>query len=216
MPIAEPALAPSLTRRLAGVVPANLQMNATWAAIRRARDAAKQAAHDYSPSLMIAWCITRAMVRHPAFRGSVQENGNVAVLTDFELGVSVALGGDRLATAVIPGANRLDWRGFAVAYSHALAEARAGRQESVQAPLILTSIGALGIEVATPIVMPPAMGTLVVGQAHVRMVCDEGIVRPEEIVTLSLTFDHRVANGVGAAAFLHDVKVEIEGFALPG
>ncbi len=215
MSTATSALSPADTRRLVGVVPANLQMDASWAAIRTARDAVRQAAQGCSPSLMLAWCITRAMEKHPAFRGTVQENGNIAVQNDFALGVTVALGGDRLVMAVIPGANRLDWRGFADAYGRGLADARAGRQEILPAPLVLTSLGTLGIEVATPIVVPPAMCTLVVGQAHVRMIYDQGVVRPEEVVTLSLTFDHRVVNGVGAAAFLHDVKVLAEGFTLP-
>lgn len=216
MTTAASALSPTITRRLAGVVPANLQMDASWTAIRAARDAVKQASPDISPSCMLAWCITRAVEKHPAFRGRVQENGSIAVLPDFELGVSVALGGDRLATAVLPSANRLDWRGFTTAYAKAVADVRAGRQEEVLAPLILTSLGAHDIEVATPIVVPPSMSTLVVGQAHVRMVYDQGVVSPVEVVTLSLTFDHRVVNGVGAAAFLHDVKVLAEGFALPG
>ena len=215
MPTADPILPPAVTRRLVGVVPANIQMDTSWTAIRTARDTARLAAQGYSPSLMLAWCITRAMEKHPAFRGTVQENGSIAVQNDFALGVSVALGGDRLVTAIIPGANRLDWPGFAAAYGRALADARADRLENVPAPLILTSLGTLGIEVATPIVVPPAMSTLVVGQAHVRMIYDQGVVRPAEVVTLSLTFDHRVVNGVGAAAFLHDVKVLAEGFTLP-
>jgi pyruvate/2-oxoglutarate dehydrogenase complex dihydrolipoamide acyltransferase (E2) component len=31
---------------------------------------------------------------------------------------------------------------------------------------------------------------------------------------LSLTFDHRVANGAGAASFAHDIKEEIERFKI--
>jgi pyruvate/2-oxoglutarate dehydrogenase complex dihydrolipoamide acyltransferase (E2) component len=34
-------------------------------------------------------------------------------------------------------------------------------------------------------------------------------------VVLSLTFDHRIVNGVGAANFLNDVKRRIEEFTLP-
>jgi pyruvate dehydrogenase E2 component (dihydrolipoamide acetyltransferase) len=37
----------------------------------------------------------------------------------------------------------------------------------------------------------------------------------ERLVVLSLTFDHRVINGVGAANFINDVKGRIEGFQLP-
>jgi pyruvate/2-oxoglutarate dehydrogenase complex dihydrolipoamide acyltransferase (E2) component len=36
-----------------------------------------------------------------------------------------------------------------------------------------------------------------------------------EVVTLSLTFDHRVVNGVGAANFVHEIKKLIEGFEIP-
>jgi 2-oxoisovalerate dehydrogenase E1 component len=36
-----------------------------------------------------------------------------------------------------------------------------------------------------------------------------------EVITLSLTFDHRVVNGAGAANFVHEIKELIEGFAIP-
>jgi hypothetical protein len=38
---------------------------------------------------------------------------------------------------------------------------------------------------------------------------------PTEVITLSLTFDHRVVNGAGAANFVYDVKERIENFAVP-
>ena len=38
---------------------------------------------------------------------------------------------------------------------------------------------------------------------------------PQEVATLSLTFDHRVVNGSGAAAFLHAIKELVEVFKLP-
>ncbi|MGH9551228.1 MAG: 2-oxo acid dehydrogenase subunit E2 [Terriglobales bacterium] len=36
-----------------------------------------------------------------------------------------------------------------------------------------------------------------------------------EVLTLSLTFDHRVVNGAGAAAFANEIKKQIEGFKIP-
>jgi len=35
-----------------------------------------------------------------------------------------------------------------------------------------------------------------------------------EVITLSLTFDHRVVNGPGAANFVHDIKEQIENFKI--
>jgi 2-oxoisovalerate dehydrogenase E1 component len=211
-----PALSPAITRRLSGVVPVNMQLDVRWKAIRDARDAVKGSRAPHSPSLMLAWSVTRAMTRHPAFRRLVTRDSGIVERDPFDLGVAVALEGDRLATAAIHGADRLDWPAFAAAYAAAVAETRAGKVEDVQAPLIITSLGSFGIEVATPIVVPPSMGTLFIGKAHERMVNEGGVVFPVEVVTLSLTFDHKVVNGAGAAAFLHDLKVQAEGFTLPG
>ena len=211
-----PALSPAITRRLSGVIPANIQLGAPWRAIRAARDAAKQASQDYSPSLMIAWCVVRAMEKHAAFRRVVAKDGSIVEQDVFDLGIAVALEDDRLGTAVIHGVAKLGWPEFAAAYAAAVADVRAGKVEDVQAPLNITSLGAFGVEVATPIVVPPSMATLFIGKAHDRMVNDEGVVYPAEVVTLSLTFDHRVVNGAGAAAFLQEVKAQIAGFALPG
>ena len=36
-----------------------------------------------------------------------------------------------------------------------------------------------------------------------------------QVVTLSLTFDHRVVNGAGAANFVHEIKELIETFRIP-
>jgi pyruvate/2-oxoglutarate dehydrogenase complex dihydrolipoamide acyltransferase (E2) component len=209
---AAPALSPAITRRLAGVVPANIQIDAPWKAIHAAREAAKETHPELSPSLMLAWCVVRAMEQHAAFRRIVAKDGSIAEIEKFDLGIAVALEGDRLATAVVHAAATLDWLEFAAAYGGAVTDARGGKLEDVQAPLNITSLGAFGVEVATPIVVPPAMATLFIGKAHERMINDGGTVYPAEVVTLSLTFDHRVVNGAGAAAFLNEVKSQIAEF----
>jgi pyruvate/2-oxoglutarate dehydrogenase complex dihydrolipoamide acyltransferase (E2) component len=215
MTTAEPALSPAIARRMHGVVPVNMQLDAPWPPIQAARESSRKAGHDDSPSLMFAWCAAQAMRKHPAFRSGMREDGKVVVSEDFNLGIAVALNDGEQAAAVISGANHLDWRGFSSAYTHAVAAARAGSAEAAPASLILTCLGSTGIEVATPIVVPPAVGNLVIGRAHVRMVASEGIIAPVEVVTMCLTFDHRVVNGAGAAGFLHDVKLGIAAFVLP-
>jgi pyruvate/2-oxoglutarate dehydrogenase complex dihydrolipoamide acyltransferase (E2) component len=193
-----------------------MQLDAAWKAIRAAREAAKEAHLDTSPSLMVTWCVVRAIEKHPPFRRIVTKDGTIVEPETFAVGVAVALEGDRLGTAVIERAASLDWKEFTATYARAVADVRAGKVEDVNASVIITSLGAFGVEVATPIVVPPAMATLFVGQAHERMINDGGVVYPAEVVTLSLTFDHRVVNGAGAAAFLQDVKTAIADFKIPG
>jgi pyruvate/2-oxoglutarate dehydrogenase complex dihydrolipoamide acyltransferase (E2) component len=214
----DPVLPSAITRRLDTVVPANMELDVRYGAIRTARAAAKKTSGDSapSPSVMMAWCVTRAMERHPAFRRIVAKDGAILEQAEFELGIAVALEGDRLATAVIRRSNRLSWVEFVAAYHRAVAAVRAGKFEDVQAPINLTSLGAFGIEKAWPIVVPPAMSTLFIGTAHERMINDAGMIHPVEVITLSITFDHRVVNGAGAAAFLHELKAQCEAFQLPG
>ena len=213
-----PALSPAITRRLDTVVPANLLMDCRWEVIRRARELAKtqHGKAAASPSAMMAWCVTRTMEQHAGFRRVVNKDAIIHELTDFDLGVAVALEGDRLGTAAITGANKLGWADFVAAYGRAIEETRAGKMTEVQAPLNISSLGAFGVENATPIVVPPAMSTLFIGSAHEKMIKEGGVVYPMEVVTLSLTFDHRVVNGAGAAAFMMGLKKQFETFQLPG
>ena len=213
-----PALHPAITKRLDAVVPATMLMDVRWDGLRLAREAAKQrdGKAAASPSAMMAWCLVRAQEKHAAFRCIVNKDGAILEQADFECGVAVALDGDRLATASIVAANKLGWPAFTAAYHQALEETRAGKLIDVQAPMNITSLGAFGVESATPIVVPPAMATIFIGSAHERLINDGGVIHPAEVVTLSLTFDHKVVNGAGAAAFLQEAKNQMESFKLPG
>ncbi len=63
--------------------------------------------------------------------------------------------------------------------------------------------------------VPPSVDTLFVGSAHHEMLPNGNKNETAEVITLSLTFDHRVVNGAGAASFVHNIKREIESFAVP-
>ncbi|HEX4707197.1 MAG TPA: transketolase C-terminal domain-containing protein, partial [Candidatus Udaeobacter sp.] len=116
--VIEPALSPTITRKLSRVIPANLQIDARWDAIREARDATKNtgAKNAPSPSVMIAWAVVRAMEKHAPFRRLILEDDRIVQNDDFDLGVAVALEGDRLATAVITNANTKSWPDFVRVY----------------------------------------------------------------------------------------------------
>src|SRR5437667_3837377 len=103
-----PALSPTITRKLPRVSPANLQIDARWDSIRKARDASKKknGRNSPSPSVMIAWAVVRAMEKHAPFRRLILEDESIIQNENFDLGVAVALENDRLATAVIVDANK--------------------------------------------------------------------------------------------------------------
>ena len=213
----EPALSPTIIRRLGRVVPANLQIDARWDAIRGARETAKknEGKNAASPSVMIAWAVVKAMEKHAPFRRVILDDDRIVENDEFDLGVAVALDGGRLATAVVTRANKRDWPDFVQRYNQTVEETRGGRVDAMNAPIVISSLGAFGVRAAAPIVVPPSVGTLFVGSAHYETIGDGKKSQAAEVITLSLTFDHRVVNGAGAASFVHEIKEQIENFQVP-
>jgi 2-oxoisovalerate dehydrogenase E1 component len=213
----EPALSPTIIRKLSRVIPANLQIDARWDSIRNARDAAKKknGKNAPSPSVMIAWAVVRAMEKHAPFRRLILEDESIVENENFDLGVAVALENDRLATAVIVDANKKDWSEFVKIYDETIAATRSGRVDAMNAPVVITSLGAFGVKAGSPIVVPPSVGTLFVGTAHQEIIPNGKKNEAAEVITLSLTFDHRVLNGAAAANFVHEIKQHIEQFKIP-
>ncbi|HEX4638611.1 MAG TPA: 2-oxo acid dehydrogenase subunit E2, partial [Chthoniobacterales bacterium] len=193
------------------------QMDARWDSIRKEREAAKKknGKNAPSPSVMMAWSVVRAMETHAPFRRLIQDDDSIVENENFDLGVAVALENDRLATAVVVDANKKSWSEFVKAYDEAIAATRSGRVDAMNAPVVISSLGAFGVRAGAPIVVPPSIGTLFVGAAHQEIVPNGKTNETAEVITLSLTFDHRVVNGAGAANFVHDIKKRIESFKIP-
>jgi len=213
----EPALSPTITRKLSRVIPASLQIDARWDSIRKARDAAKKKDGENapSPSVMIAWAVVRAIENHAPFRRLILEDDRIIENDHFDLGIAVALEGDRLATAVITEANKKSWPEFVKIYHETVGATRGGRVDAMNAPVVITSLGAFGVKAGAPIVVPPSVGTLFVGTAHRELTPNGKKNETAEVITLSLTFDHRVVNGAGAANFVHEIKEHLEQFKIP-
>lgn len=83
------------------------------------------------------------------------------------------------------------------------------------ATFTVTNLGAFGIEIFTPVLNPPQVGILGINTITFQPAQLEGGsfgFIPK--IGLSLTFDHRAIDGAPAAAFLKDVKDQIEIFEL--
>ena len=121
---------------------------------------------------MLAWAVVRAMEKHAPFRRLMLEDDQIIENDEFDLGVAVALEDDRLATAVVTHANKRDWADFVKRYNETVNETRSGRVDAMNAPVVISSLGAFGVRAAAPIVVPPSVGTLFIGSAHQEVVSD--------------------------------------------
>jgi pyruvate/2-oxoglutarate dehydrogenase complex dihydrolipoamide acyltransferase (E2) component len=116
---------------------------------------------------------------------------------------------------VIVDANKKSWPEFVTAYNETVDATRGGRVDAMNAPVVITSLGAFGVKAGAPIVVPPSVGTFFVGTAHRELIPNGKKNESAEVITLSLTFDHRVVNGARAASFANEIKKQIEGFKIP-
>jgi pyruvate/2-oxoglutarate dehydrogenase complex dihydrolipoamide acyltransferase (E2) component len=209
-------LAYRLSRGSQLCVPGTIMVSTRWDAIENTR--AKLKGGEFQPSAftMMAWCVVQAMRNHPKFRSTMPNENTLRVYKGANLGIAVALPGDELVTAMVPNADSLDFRDFAQAARSQIELARNGRDQATEATtLSITNMAAFGLRDAVPVVVSPSVATLFLGEAFWHPVAKMGGYDFVRMANLSLTFDHRVINGVGAANFLNEVKARIEGFELP-
>ena len=74
----------------------------------------------------------------------------------------------------------------------------------------ITNLGTFEIDAFTPIINPPECAILGIGRIIEKPVVREGQVVVRQMMALSLSFDHRLVDGVPAARFLQRIKHYIE------
>ena len=200
-------------------VPVAASLDVDFTAIETARKDLKAAHGDDAPSglVMVLWCITRAIEKHPAFRSTLVDEGRVRrTFEHVNLGIAVALPDDVLLTAVVTDADTLSWDAFPSAVARQVEAARDGNDQANAATTVsVSNIGSLGLRAGVAAVVPPAMGTITLGRIFQRAVPDGDGYRFTPTATFTLTFDHRVANGAGAASFLQELDLQIREFRAP-
>jgi pyruvate dehydrogenase E2 component (dihydrolipoamide acetyltransferase) len=74
----------------------------------------------------------------------------------------------------------------------------------------ITNLGMFGVDAFTPIINPPESAVLGVGRIIEKPMVVEGRIEARSVMTLSLTFDHRVLDGAVAAQFLRRLAQILE------
>lgn len=94
--------------------------------------------------------------------------------------------------------------------TQAAREGSAKREELVDSTITVSSLGALGGIVSTPIINAPEVAIIGVNKIAIRPVWIEGAFVPRKIMNLSSAFDHRVIDGHDAASFIQAIRKDLE------
>ncbi|MDH7802193.1 MULTISPECIES: dihydrolipoamide acetyltransferase family protein [unclassified Rhizobium] len=90
----------------------------------------------------------------------------------------------------------------------------AARDELTGSTITISSLGALGGVVSTPIINYPEVAIIGVNKIVTRPVWDGSRFVPRKMMNLSSSFDHRVVDGWDAAVFIQAIKALLEKPAL--
>lgn len=161
---------------------------------------------DFSYTDLMIHAVARALMRHP--RMNTRLDGNeLSIASAANVGLAVALE-EGLIVPVIAGAERKSLREIAIE-SKALGEkARAGHlklEDVTGGTFTITNLGTYGVDAFTPILNIGEAGILGVGRIIEKPAIYRGEIARRAMMTLSLTFDHRVIDGVPAAEYLQTV-----------
>ncbi len=196
------------------VVPGTITVVTGWEEVEKLRHEYKASGGDFQPSAftMFAFAVARALRDHPSFRSTLRGEETLRTYEHASLGIAVARPGDELVLAVVEDSDALEWKEFATRIRERVHEAREGKDQANEAVTIsLTNMQAFGLRDAVPVVVPPAVGTIFLGEVYKTIDEKAAELKLRTVVNIVLTFDHRLMNGVGAANFINAVKENVEG-----
>lgn len=150
--------------------------------------------------------VARALRRHPRLNSTL-EDGAIRLRGEVNIGMAVALE-EGLIVPVIRNADRKTLRDVAAETKDLGRRAREGklRLEDVEGgTFTITNLGTYGVDAFTPIINHGEAAILGLGRIIERPAIYRGEIARRSMMTLSLTFDHRIVDGAPAAAFLQTV-----------
>ena len=91
---------------------------------------------------------------------------------------------------------------------------RATRAELSGSTITISSLGALGGIVSTPVINRPEVAIVAVNRIALRPMLRGGAIVPRQMMNLSSSFDHRVVDGIDGARFVQALRAMLEAPAL--
>lgn len=167
------------------------------------------------PFLMRA--IVRAVAEQPQLNALYDDaTGILHQYASVHIGIAVQTAAG-LTVPVVRHAETLDLWACATEAARVADAARAGtaaREALSGSTITITSLGAMGGVVSTPIINHPEVAIVGINKIMVRPVWDGSAFLPRKMMNLSSSFDHRVIDGWDAATFIQRIKTLLEAPAL--
>ncbi|MGW8761954.1 dihydrolipoamide acetyltransferase family protein [Streptomyces sp. NPDC055815] len=166
-----------------------------------------------NPLLLIAKAVLVAAKRNPDINAAWDEANQEIVLKHYvNLGIAAATPRG-LIVPNIKDAHAQTLPELSQSLSELVATAREGKTTPAAmqgGTFTITNVGVFGVDTGTPILNPGESAILAVGAIKLQPWVHKGKVKPRQVTTLALSFDHRLVDGELGSKFLADVAAILE------
>jgi pyruvate dehydrogenase E2 component (dihydrolipoyllysine-residue acetyltransferase) len=150
--------------------------------------------------------VARTLGKHPRLNASWVDGG---IVLQQDVNIALAIGVENaVVTAVIPHADRAAIGDIAMRRRELADRAQAGRLQPADiagATFTISNLGMFEVDAFTAIIVPPQAAILAVGAITERVVPVNGQPAVRPMMSMTLSCDHRVVDGVRAAEFMRDL-----------
>jgi pyruvate dehydrogenase E2 component (dihydrolipoamide acetyltransferase) len=153
-----------------------------------------------------------ALREHPLANGSYRDDGRFELHRLVNVGIAVAAA-DAL---VVPTISDADTRSLGSIAAEARRLAERVREGSITPPELsggtftVSNLGMFGMTAITPVINVPQAAILGVGASRAVLARVDGAIAERQLMTLTLTCDHRILYGADAARFLSRIRELLE------
>ncbi|MET9799727.1 dihydrolipoamide acetyltransferase family protein [Streptomyces sp. NPDC006368] len=166
-----------------------------------------------NPLLLVAKALLVAIKRNPEINASWDEAAQEIVVKHYvNLGIAAATPRG-LIVPNIKDAHAKTLPQLAEALGELVATAREGRTTPAAmqgGTVTITNVGVFGVDTGTPILNPGESAILAVGAIKLQPWVHKGKVKPRQVTTLALSFDHRLVDGELGSKVLADLAAILE------
>jgi pyruvate dehydrogenase E2 component (dihydrolipoamide acetyltransferase) len=166
-----------------------------------------------SPLLVLARATILAARRTPEVNATWDEAAGEVVFKHYvNLGIAAATPRG-LVVPNVKDADQLSMVELGRAINQLTATAREGRTQPAEmsgGSFTITNVGVFGVDAGTPIINPGESAILCFGAVRKQPWVHKGKVKPRDLTTLALSFDHRLVDGEKGSRFLADVAAILE------
>jgi pyruvate dehydrogenase E2 component (dihydrolipoamide acetyltransferase) len=166
-----------------------------------------------NPLLLIAKALLVAIRRHPEVNATWDE-ANQEIVQKHYVNLGIAAATPRgLIVPNIKDAHAKTLPELAEALGELVSTARAGKTSPAAmqgGTVTITNVGVFGVDTGTPIINPGESAILAVGSIKLQPWVHKGKVKPRQVTTLALSFDHRLVDGELGSKVLADVAAVLE------